>query len=70
MIDVNLLGPLYFVRIAVAYLKHNKQPTDDKSILLCSSVAGFCDSPGLFAYGVRKSPPTNQSNNSKIAQTY
>ena len=56
MIDVNLVGPLYFVRIAVAYLKHNKQPTDDKSILLFSSVAGFCDSPGLFAYGVRKSP--------------
>ncbi|KAL8787333.1 MAG: hypothetical protein Q9195_007792, partial [Heterodermia aff. obscurata] len=54
VIDVNLVGPLYFVRIAVAYLKHNKQPSDDKSILLFSSVAGFCDSPGLFAYGASK----------------
>ena len=70
MIDVNLVGPLYFVRIAVAYLKHNKQPTDDKSILLFSSVAGFCDSPGLFAYGVRQIFPTNQPGNNRIPQIY
>jgi len=53
VLDVNLLGPLYFARIAAAYLHHNKKPEEDKSIVLLSSVAGFIDSPGLFAYGVR-----------------
>ena len=70
MIDVNLVGPLYFVRVAVAYLKHNKQPTDDKSILLFSSVAGFYDSPGLFAYGVRiSSLPIKQTTLESHKQT-
>ena len=55
VLDVNLVGPLYFARIAAAYLNHMKHPGDDKSITLFSSVAGFCDSPGLFAYGVSKS---------------
>lgn len=47
-----MVGPLYFARVATAYLKHNKQPEDDKSIVLFSSAAGFCDAPGLFAYAV------------------
>lgn len=53
VLDVNLLGPLYFARIAAAYLRHGKKPEEDKSIVLLSSVAGFIDTPGLFAYGVR-----------------
>ncbi|KAG6991427.1 tRNA (uracil-O(2)-)-methyltransferase [Physcia stellaris] len=62
VLEVDLLGPLYFTRIATAYLKHNKAPTDDKSITLFSSVSGFCDSPGLFAYAVRLSHlPTSTS---------
>jgi len=53
VLDVNLLGPLYFARIAAVYLRHNAQTTDDKSIILLSSAAGFLGTPGLATYSVR-----------------
>lgn len=64
MIDINLNGTLYFARLAVAYLKekHNfdsqNTTADDikssKCITLVASVAGFKESPGLFAYSAAK----------------
>jgi len=50
VVDINYVGVLYFTRIAAVYLRHNRQPGEDKSITLISSAAGFRDSPGLFLY--------------------
>ena len=52
VIEVNLLGTLYFARIAVVYLRHGRKQNEDKSLTLISSAAGFRDSPGLFLYQV------------------
>ena len=52
-LDVNLLGVLYFSRIACVYLRQNRKEGEDKSLLLVSSLAGFKESPGLFLYQVR-----------------
>ncbi len=64
VIDINLNGSIYFARLAVAYLKegHHQETkaaassrfTSSKSITLVSSVAGFKESPGLFAYSAAK----------------
>lgn len=64
VIDINLNGTLYFARLAVAYLKEKhsfdeKNTTADKitsakCITLVASVAGFKESPGLFAYSAAK----------------
>lgn len=64
MIDINLNGTLYFARLAVAYLKDKhivdagssdaKSISSSKCITLVSSVAGFKESPGLFAYSAAK----------------
>ena len=64
MIDINLNGTLYFARLAVAYLKEKhtfdeqsttaENITSPKCITLVSSVAGFKESPGLFAYSAAK----------------
>ncbi|KAL4922633.1 putative 3-hydroxyacyl-CoA dehydrogenase [Aspergillus aurantiobrunneus] len=55
VMDVNLLGCLYFARIASVYLRQNRpDPKSDRSILLVSSVAGFKESPGLFVYQAAK----------------
>ncbi|TKA69825.1 hypothetical protein B0A55_07502 [Friedmanniomyces simplex] len=56
LVDVNLKGPLYFARVASAYLKqpdvNGKGATAaaDKSLTLVSSVAGFREDPGLYVY--------------------
>ncbi|KAK3658648.1 hypothetical protein LTR22_008820 [Elasticomyces elasticus] len=56
IVNVNLKGPLYFSRIASAYLKqpdmNGKGGTAaaDKSLTLVSSVAGFREDPGLYVY--------------------
>jgi NADP-dependent 3-hydroxy acid dehydrogenase YdfG len=55
-VEVNLLGVLYFVRIALPYLKVGRKEGDDKGIVLVGSAAGFRESPGLPVYQVR-SPP-------------
>lgn len=49
-ININLIGVLYFVRIAIPYLKHNRTTGDDRSISLVGSAAGFRESPGLPIY--------------------
>ncbi|KAK7206472.1 putative 3-hydroxyacyl-CoA dehydrogenase [Myxozyma melibiosi] len=56
LVDVNMLGTLYFARIAAVYLKQGATSleTDDKSMILFSSVAGFKESPGLFVYQTTK----------------
>ncbi|EXJ77491.1 hypothetical protein A1O3_09717 [Capronia epimyces CBS 606.96] len=64
VIDINLTGTLFFARLAVAYLKENhnvdrqnsspESIVSSKSITLVSSVAGFKESPGLFAYSAAK----------------
>ena len=52
VLDVNLLGVLYFSRIASVYLRQNRKKGEDKSLTLLSSVAGFKETPGLFVYQV------------------
>jgi NADP-dependent 3-hydroxy acid dehydrogenase YdfG len=53
VVDVNLNGTLYFSRIASVFLRQGQTSTDDKSLILISSVAGFKEYPGLFVYQVR-----------------
>lgn len=53
-LDVNLLGTLYFVRIAPVYLKQGWKEGDDKSLILLSSVAGFKETPGMPVYQATK----------------
>ncbi|MCJ1314313.1 hypothetical protein MMC25_007994 [Agyrium rufum] len=53
-LDVNLLGVLYFARIAIVYLRENRKEGEDRSLLLFSSVAGFKETPGLFVYQAAK----------------
>jgi NAD(P)-dependent dehydrogenase (short-subunit alcohol dehydrogenase family) len=64
VVDINLNGSLYFARLAVAYLKEKHtfdrsattatSITSSKCITLVASVAGFKESPGLFAYSAAK----------------
>ncbi|KAJ9639195.1 hypothetical protein H2204_003806 [Knufia peltigerae] len=54
VLDVNLLGSLYFARIASVYLRQGRKDGDDKALVLFSSVAGFKESPGLFVYQATK----------------
>ncbi len=53
VIKTNFIGVLYFSRIAIVYLRHNKKEGEDKSLCLIASAAGFRESPGLFTYQVR-----------------
>ncbi|KAL9119983.1 MAG: hypothetical protein Q9187_003459 [Circinaria calcarea] len=41
VLDVNLIGVVHFTRIATAYLHHNAEPTDDKSITLLGSSTSY-----------------------------
>ncbi|POR33570.1 Uncharacterized protein TPAR_06265 [Tolypocladium paradoxum] len=56
VLEVNLFGSLYFTHVAVAAMGHNRaaQSSDNKSITLVSSIAGFKESPGLFTYSASK----------------
>ncbi|KAK0111606.1 hypothetical protein ONS95_001953 [Cadophora gregata] len=53
-LDVNLLGCMYFARIACVYLKEGNTAKADKSLILVSSTAGFKETPGIFAYTAAK----------------
>ncbi|POR38886.1 Uncharacterized protein TPAR_00890 [Tolypocladium paradoxum] len=61
-ININLTSVVSFCRIALAYMKQDKEtklPNGSytpfsKSIILISSIAGLINSPGLFAYGSAK----------------
>lgn len=50
--DVNVMGSLHFARIATVFLRTGKQPGQDKSLVLLSSVNAWRESPGLFLYQV------------------
>ena len=52
VIKVNYLAVLYFTRIALVFLRHNKKEGEDKSVCFIASAAGFRESPGLFTYQV------------------
>ncbi|KAF2103350.1 NAD(P)-binding protein [Rhizodiscina lignyota] len=54
VIRVNLIGVLYFTRIATVFLRHNKKSGEDKSVCLIASAAGFRESPGLPTYQATK----------------
>jgi NAD(P)-dependent dehydrogenase (short-subunit alcohol dehydrogenase family) len=54
VLQVNLIGTLYFAHIAAVYLRKDATPEDDKSLVLLSSVAAFEESPGLFVYQATK----------------
>ncbi|KAE8393442.1 hypothetical protein BDV23DRAFT_149176 [Aspergillus alliaceus] len=53
-IDVNLVGSLYVTRVASVYLRHNRGPGVDRSILLFSCAAGFKETPGVSIYQASK----------------
>jgi NAD(P)-dependent dehydrogenase (short-subunit alcohol dehydrogenase family) len=53
-LDVNLIGTLYFSRIAAVFLRETRTERDDKSLTLLSSVNAFRDSPGLYLYQTSK----------------
>ncbi|KAF2161863.1 hypothetical protein M409DRAFT_27592 [Zasmidium cellare ATCC 36951] len=54
-LDVNLLGSVYFSRIAAVFLRTDlKKGAEDKSLLLLSSVNAWRESPGLFTYQASK----------------
>lgn len=53
-IDVNLVGTLYVTRIASVYLRHNRGPGVDRSILLFSCAAGFKETPVVSVYQAAK----------------
>ncbi|KAL4880625.1 hypothetical protein BJY04DRAFT_72216 [Aspergillus karnatakaensis] len=53
-IDVNLVGSLYVTRIASVYLRHNRGPGVDRSILLFSCAAGFKETPVVSVYQAAK----------------
>ena len=58
--DVCLLGPIYFSRIASVYLRQPSRDqaqspsSPDKSLTLISSVAGLTETPGLPIYSAAK----------------
>ena len=63
VLDVNLRGVVLFAHVACVYLSaaassvtpaDPSDGTNDKSLTLLSSVAGFKEHPGLFAYGASK----------------
>ena len=53
VLDINLIGVMYFTRIATAYLHHNAESTDAKSItLLGSTISLFVHGGNYTAYAV------------------
>jgi hypothetical protein len=65
-VEVNLLGVLYFVRIALPYLKVGRKEGDDKGIVLVGSAAGFRESPGLPVYQVCSFVRSNRPSRTKV----
>ncbi|EEA23722.1 hypothetical protein TMatcc_006798 [Talaromyces marneffei ATCC 18224] len=53
VLDINLLGALYFARIATVYLRQG-EGSRDKSLLLTGSLAAFKEQVGLFIYSPSK----------------
>ncbi|KAF4447941.1 hypothetical protein F53441_8600 [Fusarium austroafricanum] len=57
-VDINLTSVILFCRIALAFMKADKNSTQSngfsKSIVLVSSIAGIVEAAGLFAYSATK----------------
>ncbi|KAL9567293.1 hypothetical protein ACKAV7_008535 [Fusarium commune] len=57
-IDINLTSVVLFCRLALAFMKQDKDPKTlngfSKSIVLLSSIAGITEAAGLFAYSASK----------------
>ncbi|KAI9042453.1 putative 3-hydroxyacyl-CoA dehydrogenase [Aspergillus affinis] len=53
-LDVNLIGSMYVTRVASVYLRHNRGPGVDRSILLFSCAAGFKETAGVSSYQAAK----------------
>ena len=53
-IDINVLGVLYFIRVALPYLRLDNKDGKDKSLVLAGSAAGFRDTPDLPVYNASK----------------
>ncbi|RAK98123.1 putative 3-hydroxyacyl-CoA dehydrogenase [Aspergillus ibericus CBS 121593] len=56
-LNVDLLGTIYFARIAAVYLRQgvsSEEDSADKSLILVSSIAGFTESPGMPLYCAAK----------------
>jgi NAD(P)-dependent dehydrogenase (short-subunit alcohol dehydrogenase family) len=53
-VQVNTLGVLYFVRIALPYLRLGRTAGEDRSLVIVGSAAGFRPSPGLPVYAATK----------------
>ncbi|KAG5751164.1 hypothetical protein H9Q69_014269 [Fusarium xylarioides] len=57
-IDINLTSVVLFCRLAIAFMKTEKEQTKSnhfsKSIVLLSSIAGITEAAGLFAYSASK----------------
>ena len=54
VLDVNLRGATYFARIPAVYVGRDMVASEDKSLILLSSAAGFVDSRGLPLYQASK----------------
>lgn len=52
-LNIDLVGPMYFSRIASVYLRQGSGE-GDKSLTLVSSVAGITETPGLTVYSTAK----------------
>ncbi|KAL4908608.1 hypothetical protein BDW74DRAFT_175291 [Aspergillus multicolor] len=53
-INVNLIGTLYVTRLASVYLRHNRGPGVDRSILLFSCAVGIKETPVVPVYQAAK----------------
>ena len=53
-LDVNVIGTLYFARIAAVFLREGRKGGQDRSLVILSSVNAFRESPGLFIYQTGK----------------
>ncbi|KAI1027555.1 hypothetical protein LB504_011652, partial [Fusarium proliferatum] len=57
-IDINLTSVVVFCRLAIAFMKQDKDPKTlngfSKSIVLLSSIAGITEAAGLFSYSAAK----------------
>ena len=52
VLDVNLIGTIYFARVAVVFLRNDREEGDDRSLTIMSSVNAWRESPGLYMYQV------------------
>lgn len=54
VLDINLVGALYFARVAAVFLRQGNGSRCHKSLLLVGSLASFKEQPGLCVYSAAK----------------